>query len=70
MLLTSVDNGKGVSLSAKSMHAQKVDSIFKLVEDAGRGWGELVLFNAKDSEMNMILPMALADTKWGACGCR
>ena len=67
MLLTSVDNGIGLSLSAKSMYAQKVDPVFNLGD---AGWGELVLFNAKDSEMNMILPMALADTKWGACGCR
>ena len=67
MLLTSVDNGIGVSLSAKSVYAKKVDPIFNLGD---AGWGELVLLNAKDSGMNMILPMALADTKWSACGCK
>ena len=67
MLLTSTDNRMGVSLSAKSIYAQKVDPIFNLGD---AGWGELVLFNGENAENDAILPMALSEIKWGACDCR
>ncbi len=62
-VLLSHTNGFGVGLSAKSMWAHRLEPIYE------HKWGELVLFNGNDRKEDVILPMALAEIKWGACDC-